>query len=97
MGFDDYLVKPVTRAERVDTVERLLTDASYDEQLREYSALCSTRAVLVANKSSTELVDSEEFARLEEQIDELDAKLGSTLGSLDVEESAVLCREPGWG
>ena len=50
MGFDEYLVKPVYRGDLYQTIESLLTRASYVEQFREYHALANKRVTLEAEK-----------------------------------------------
>lgn len=71
MGFDDYLVKPVSYQEMRGTVDRLLRRRDYDEQLDEYAELVSKRAALAAEKNRAQLEMSEEFARLEARVDQL--------------------------
>jgi two-component system, OmpR family, response regulator AdeR len=68
MGFDDYLLKPVSKAELRDSIERLLVRRSYDEQLAEFFALASKKAMLDSRKSSAELRSSREYAELEDRL-----------------------------
>lgn len=79
MGFDDYLVKPVSRESLLDTVDGLLLRDDYDEGVRELFSLTSKRALLEAEKSEAELERSEEYAELTGRIDELEAELDRTL------------------
>jgi len=76
MPFDEYLVKPITRARVQETVERLLRLQSYREQCREDYALASKVAALRAHKDPEELEANAEYqallARLEAVRDELD-------------------------
>ncbi|NHN43458.1 response regulator [Halorubellus sp. JP-L1] len=67
MGFDDYLVKPVTRETFERTLERLLARSAYATELREYYAAVSKLSVLEAHKSSDELSASAEYDRLVER------------------------------
>jgi CheY-like chemotaxis protein len=71
MPFDSYLSKPVTRDDVVDTIEELLALSEYDQAVRERFAVERKRAALEAHKPESELVDSEEYARLQETADEL--------------------------
>ena len=64
MGFDDYLVKPISRDELLETVRELLALTTYDERIREYYALTAKRTALTANKRSDEIAESEEYDSL---------------------------------
>ncbi|MFB6127013.1 MAG: HalX domain-containing protein [Halolamina sp.] len=91
MGFDDYLVKPVSRESLLETVDGLLLREDYDEGVRELFSLTSKRALLEAEKSEAELDNSEEYADLTARIEELESDLDRTLsevGSHDEFESA---------
>jgi len=46
LGFDDYLVKPVSKDELVDIIDQLFLQATHDEQLQELFALASKKALL---------------------------------------------------
>jgi len=72
---DDYLVKPVDREELVDTVERLALLEEYDEVRRDLSSLRVKRNVLEVEKHPTELAESDEFQRLEDDIAAFEAEL----------------------
>lgn len=71
IGFDDYLVKPVTRQELIDEVELLLSRSAYDDHIREWMSLLSKRATLKRQKSTQELEGSAEYARLQQEIQDL--------------------------
>ncbi|MFB6121650.1 MAG: HalX domain-containing protein [Halobacteriaceae archaeon] len=86
LGFDDYLVKPVSRDDLHETVERLLRRASYDEELQRYFSLASRKATLEAEKPASELEASEEYAELEGELDELGDALTDTFAQLDDED-----------
>ena len=64
MEFDDYLVKPISRDELLETVRELLALTTYDERIREYYALTAKRTALTANKRSDEIAESEEYDSL---------------------------------
>lgn len=76
-GLDDYLVKPVAADEINAAVERLLALAEYDETYRELSQKRVTKSVLEHEKSAAELESSAEFARLQQEIERLEAALAS--------------------
>ena len=83
MGFDDYLVKPVTRESLTETVEGLLQRSRYDEGVQELYAVASKKAVLEAEKGQAALQDSEEYAELDERMDELNDQLDHQMDSFD--------------
>ena len=61
MGFDDYLVKPVTSDTLRDTDKTLLTRNDYDAGVQDLFSLTSKKAMLEAEKSASELADNEEY------------------------------------
>ena len=71
MGFDDYLVKPVTSDTLRETVEGLLRRGEYDTEVQELFSLTSKKAMLESEKSASDLADNEEYQRLTARIDEL--------------------------
>ena len=75
MGCDDYIVKPVTRDAIREVVDRLMRVTEYDERMRELTAKRLKRNVLQIEKSTTELQNSEEFQRLQDDIADLEAEI----------------------
>ncbi|ELZ40028.1 response regulator receiver protein [Halorubrum californiense DSM 19288] len=71
MGFDDYLVKPVTSETLRETVEGLLRRGEYDSEVQELFSLTSKKAMLESEKSANDLADNEEYQRLTERIEDL--------------------------
>lgn len=91
MEFDDYVTKPVSRDELFDTIERLLTFQTYEEQFQEYYRMTMKTATLQANKSNAELMNTDAYQKLLEKRDELRQKIDETLGSVaDEDISGVL-------
>lgn len=82
MGFDDYLVKPVTSDTLRETVEGLLRRGEYDTEMQELFALTSKKAMLEAEKSATELDDNDEYRRLTDRIAELRSKADESLEAM---------------
>ena len=82
MGFDDYLVKPVSQRDLMETVDQLLLRSTYDDQMQEFFALASKKAVLDAQKTEAELRASEEYARLEDRLAVLRAEIDDTVSEL---------------
>ncbi|WP_435064705.1 HalX domain-containing protein [Halobaculum sp. EA56] len=75
MGFDDYLVKPVTRESLLETVEGLYGRSRYDSRMQEFFAVTSKKAVLEAEKGRAALEESEEYRELERRAAELREEL----------------------
>jgi len=71
MGFDDYLVKPVTSDTLLETVAGLLRRSEYDTEVQDLFTLTSKKAMLEDEKSASQLADNDEYQRLTERIDEL--------------------------
>jgi two-component system response regulator AdeR len=89
MGFDDYLVKPVTKDTLRETVSTLCTRNAYDEGVQELFSLASKKALLESEKGSTELDESDEYAELTSQIETLQSELDETVGGIDDHDSFV--------
>ena len=83
MGFDDYLVKPVSREALTTTVENLLLRNSYDEGIQELFALASKKALLESEKDPATLESNEEYQQLSARVAELRSELDETLASFD--------------
>jgi len=87
MGCDDYIVKPVTRDDLREVVDRLMTVTEYDDRMRELTAKRLKRNVLQVEKSAGELRESSEFQRLQTEIADLEAEIetiGEEIGTDDV-------------
>ncbi|GAB6878466.1 response regulator [Halorubrum gandharaense] len=82
MGFDDYLVKPVTKEALRDTVEGLLRRGQYDAGVQELFSLTSKKAILEAEKSPSELADNEEYQELTDRIEQLRAELDQSISEI---------------
>ena len=93
MGFDDYLVKPVSFDDLQDTVDRLLTRNSYDELVDEYARLLSMKATLETEKTRRQLEESRAFAELESRIERLGSNVDGMVRSFDEEDVAAVLRD----
>lgn len=71
LGFDEYLCKPTSEPELVDTVERLVAQRHYQPAVDELYALSRKRALLESRYSASELRASDEYAALADRIEEL--------------------------
>jgi len=78
MEFDDYVVKPVTRSDVLDTVERLLRVSEYERTLREYYRVTRKHVALSNARGNANLADDPEFAELTERRERLHEELEST-------------------
>lgn len=70
MGFNDYVVKPVSKGDLHDTVERMLTIEEAGPETQEYFSLLSKKEALEEEKTDPELAESDEYARILESLDE---------------------------
>jgi DNA-binding response OmpR family regulator len=94
MGFDTYLVKPVTKDALIDTVEELLTRSDYDEGVQELYSLSSKKALLESEKSQSSLADNEEYLELLDRLTDLQEELDETTGAMtDHDDFVGLFRE----
>ncbi|WP_255169704.1 response regulator [Natrononativus amylolyticus] len=84
LGYDTYLVKPVSEADRLlETVETLLRRSEYDDQMQELLALASKKGTLEAKKTRSELEDHAEYQQLKKQLDALYENVSDATEQLD--------------
>lgn len=83
MDFDDYLVKPVTREELHDTIERLTSVWSFDERAQEQFSVARKLATLETEKSETELSESDEYDELRVRFEETQGALDNAFAEMD--------------
>ncbi len=95
MPFDDYVIKPVSRDDLFETIDRLLTCSEYEQRLRDFYALTAKHATLRANKPDPELAESEQFSALEERLEDLREGLDETVAGFDDEDFAAVFRDLG--
>lgn len=95
MGFDLYLLKPVSQEELTGAIETLSRRSQYDETLQLTASLASKRAVLEAEKPNAELEASEEYRELTEQLDELDEELSEITQAFESEDYRRMFRDIG--
>jgi DNA-binding response OmpR family regulator len=92
LGFDEYIVKPIRQDDLLDVVESLRSRSEYDRQLQEFFALASKRAALQTQKNAHELSESEAYADLSEQIEEMRSELDATTDRLSERDFEVELR-----
>ncbi len=95
MGFDLYVVKPVSESELRDALDRLWTRSQYDTKLRRAASLVSKRAVLETQHDADELAESTEYARLLDRIDQLETELDDMAAAFSADDYRLLFREIG--
>lgn len=83
MPFDEYLTKPVTREELVETIEELLMRATLSAELQEYTALSSVLGALEAEYGVDPLEEPEELNALRARVEQKRAEVENTLDDLD--------------
>jgi DNA-binding response OmpR family regulator len=95
MPFDDYVIKPVSRDDLFDTIDRLLTCSEYEQKLREYYSMTAKHATLMANKPDSELANSEEFGQLQSRMNDLRSDLDETVAGFDDDDFVAVFRDLG--
>ena len=96
MGFDDYLVKPVSKEALEETVDNLLLRNSYNDGVQELFSLASKKALLESEKEAADLEENEEYRELDARLSELRANLDETLRQFDEERDiAAVYRDLG--
>lgn len=71
LGFDDYVVKPLSRDKLLETVEELLSIQRYDDTLQEYFSLASRIATLQSRIATDTLEDHPEYRSLRDRFREV--------------------------
>jgi len=93
MPFDDYVIKPVSRDDLFETINRLLRSSEYEDRLRRYYALTAKHATLMANKPESELAESDQFRQLETELEETRDALNRTISEFDDDDFAAAFRD----
>ncbi len=89
MGFDDYLVKPVSKDELLELVASVANRSAYQSAVQDYYALVSKKALLESEKGESELADNPEYRELCERIDELEGRLDETVTEFTTHDDFV--------
>ncbi len=89
MGFDDYLVKPVSKDELIEIVENVSDRSEYKADIQEYYALVSKKALLESEKTERELDDNEEYQDLLVRVDELEKRVDDTVSGMSSHDDFV--------
>jgi DNA-binding response OmpR family regulator len=86
MGVDDYLVKPVTREDLSEVVDRLHKIAAYSEQLQALTTRKLKRNVLQVEKTAAELEANQRYRELQSEIADIEERVDELADDLDVEK-----------
>lgn len=71
MPFDDYLCKPIEKADLFAAVDQQLEAASYDDPLTEFFSLTAKLAVLETERSPEQLAESGAYLRMQRRAEDL--------------------------
>jgi len=83
MPFDAYVTKPVDRDDVTSVVAEMVSRAAYDDELRQFLSLVSKKAALEREKDGAELAASDEYRRIDRQIDRKRESLGVATEELE--------------
>lgn len=97
LGFDDYLVKPVSEDDLIDAVERMLKRLAYDRDLQQYFALVSKKATLEVEKRNQDLEGTDEYLELVEKVEAFRDRVDASLTDLDQTDLRAVLRETARG
>ncbi|MEF8757939.1 MAG: HalX domain-containing protein [Halobacteriales archaeon] len=86
MGFDDYVVKPISKDDLLEIVEKMEARAEYDQNIQQYYSLASKKGLLEAEKPASELEDNEEYRQLVEEFESLKAEVDGAVEELSTHE-----------
>ncbi|QCS43054.1 HalX domain-containing protein [Natrinema versiforme] len=89
MGFDDYLVKPVSKDELVEMVDDVADRSDYESDIQEYYALVSKKALLESEKADRELADNEEYQDLCDRVETLEQRVDETVSGMSSHDDFV--------
>ena len=82
MGFDAYVTKPPEREELFETIDQLLDRAELDDNLQEYYSLVARRSALEAEKTESELAESDQYDDLLDRVDNARDEADDDLGDM---------------
>ncbi|MEY7847624.1 response regulator transcription factor [Natrarchaeobius sp. A-rgal3] len=89
MGFDDYLVKPVSKDELLEIVDEVSNRSEYESDILEYYALVSKKALLESEKADRVLSTNEEYQQLRERIEDLEERVDDSVSGLSSHDDFV--------
>jgi len=75
MEFDHYLTKNVEKEDLVGAIQSLVVLEEFGGEGREYHSLLRKKEILEDSRSPTELRDSEEYAEIQERMEEIEGEI----------------------
>lgn len=87
--FDEYLTKPISGEDLLETTQAMVELNDYDETLQEYFALASKQATLEAEKTSANLLDNPRYQEMTERVAEVEQAAESVASDVDEGASAL--------
>lgn len=82
MGFDEYLCKPVSSTELIETVDRLVDLVTYDLSVQRQLRIASKLSALRASKTAEELQTSAEYQQLTDELAALTPEASDQIAAL---------------
>jgi DNA-binding response OmpR family regulator len=95
MDFDGYLTKPIMRDDLEEAIDSMRERDEYNETLQEYYALTSKKATLEAEKTPSELQNSEEYQQMVERVEELADQADMAVSDFDDDFESLFQDLPG--
>ncbi|APX00151.1 HoxA transcriptional regulator [Halobiforma lacisalsi AJ5] len=89
MGFDDYLVKPVSKDELLEMVDTVSDRSDYESEIQEYYALVSKKALLESEKPDRKLAENEEYQELCDRVAELEDRVDDAVSQMTSHDEFV--------
>lgn len=90
MGFDQYLVKPVSREDLLEVLEQMERLEEYDEVVQRYYQLVAKTTTLEESKPESELANSSEYQDLLSELETVRDQADGILEDLSEEEYRAL-------
>lgn len=93
MEIDEYFVKPLDADDLRSAAKSLVTRAQYDESIRAYFATVSKKVALETTKSEQELAGSDEYAALEQAVEDAEYRADDALAEMTATDAFARFRD----
>jgi len=96
LAFDDYLCKPIEKADLVAAIDQQLRVKRHDDRLAEYLEVTSKLGLLESALPEGQLANNDELARLRERSSALEAEIDGSLTEFEDIDAAFrdIARQP---
>lgn len=94
MSFNDYLVKPVSEQELLETVEHALDLAERDVQMQEFFSLKAKQSTLESEIHASELDSNDQYQQLKDRIAELRDRIDPPIADFEEDLANQLSEQP---